>query len=193
LDPCLDRAAGYGRLFAQAQAGQDCGTAFHVLCLLFNPLILKSINRLLRHNIQLRDLRQEVVSTLFEAVIAFEWDRCKNEKFFEFFSAFIRQRLDFVPSWRIRKETRELPKVPVSSNLSVPDKDSKPYPDMEIMLSKIEVELGTKTADLVYCMFVLRMTQADAGKVFGVTQKGVNWWWKAAKPRLRKLLRGLHA
>lgn len=173
----------------QAQSGMPCDNAFRVLCLSFSPLIKKTISRLLKTRVPPKDLEQEVTSTLFEAVVAFDWNRCKDANFFNFFSSFVRQRLQFIPRYRIRKEQRELPKMPlVYEEYPIEEKES-PHPEMDTMLKIVEQQLSPKHADMIFCLFTLRMTQEDTGKVLGLTQKGVNWLWKTSVPKLRKALK----
>lgn len=173
----------------RAQSGGSCDIPFKVLCLSFSPLVRKTITSLLRTRIPPKDLEQEVLSTLFEAVISFDWSRCKDENFFNFFSKFIRQRLQFIPKWRLRKEGREFPKLPTAYEEFPGEEKAPSHPDMETMLGTVEKQLSAKHADLMFCLFALRMTQEDTGKVLGLTQKGVNWLWKTSVPKLKKVLK----
>jgi hypothetical protein len=116
--------------------------------------------------------------------MAFEWDRCHDANLFAYY---VKKRLAYATEWRVTRITKELPTVQQTETL---DHDT-PRISLNDILNTVEEHIGSKFTDMLFCMFGLRMSQEDTGKVFGVSQKAISIWWRELIPKMRELLQDI--
>jgi len=170
--------------------GHSSDIPFGILCTLFRPLVRKlapQISR--RRQVPMDEVVGELHATLFELVVRFDWDRCVDGNLF---ALYVKRCLSYVTDFRINsthKVTAATPSQSPTEDLAYISPTHIPVP-INSILSIVEESNGSRSSDLLFCLFSLHMPQTDAGKIFKVPQVTISKWWRDLAVDVRKLIKG---